>query len=212
MAADGVREVTLLGQNVNSYRGVSADGSTAGFAELVYMLAETEGLERIRFMTSHPKDLSEELIEAFGKCAELCGHIHLPVQSGSDRVLSRMNRKYSAADYIRMTEKLRSVRPDIAITTDIIVGFPGETEEDFAETLRLVKQVEFDSAFTFIYSVRRGTPAEKYPDQIPENVKHERFNRLVETVNSIAGEKNRAHTGRSNVFWQTASVKRGAIC
>lgn len=192
LVADGVREVTLLGQNVNSYQG---DGQT-DFADLIYRLNEVEGLERIRFMTSHPKDLSDKLIQAYVDCGKLCDYIHLPVQSGSSRVLKRMNRRYTRESYLQLIQKLKKAVPGITISTDIIVGFPGETEEDFQETLDLVRQVEYDSAFTFLYSIRKGTPAEKYEDQIPENVKHERFNRLVELVNSISAKKNAAYVGK----------------
>ena len=192
LVADGVREVTLLGQNVNSYRG---DENT-DFADLIYMLNEIEGLERIRFMTSHPKDLSDKLIQAYVDCEKLCNYIHLPVQCGSSRVLKEMNRKYSREDYLELIRKLRTAVPDITISTDIIVGFPGETEEEFQETLSLVAEVEYDSAFTFLYSIRKGTPAEKYEDQIPEDVKHERFNRLVDLVNEISAKKNAAYVGR----------------
>ncbi len=186
LVADGVKEITLLGQNVNSYRG--DDGTD--FASLIYMLDGIEGLERIRFMTSHPKDLSDRLIQAYKDCSRLCKNIHLPVQSGSSRILKRMNRKYTGEDYLRLVQKLREAVPDITVTTDIIVGFPGETETDFAETLTLAEQVRYDSAFTFLYSVRKGTPAEKFEEQIPEDVKHERFNRLVDTINRISAEKN----------------------
>ena len=197
LADDGVREVMLLGQNVNSYRGKSADGSLTDFSALLHQLQEVKGLERIRFMTSHPKDLSDDLIQAFRDCPKLGKYIHLPVQAGSSRVLERMNRRYSREQYLKLVDKLRSAVPDIAISTDIIVGFPGETEEDFEETLRLCEEVRYDSAFTFLYSVRKGTPAEHYEDQIPEEVKHERFNRLVEVVNRISAEKNAAYLGRT---------------
>lgn len=191
LAKDGVKEITLLGQNVNSYRGGDTD-----FAGLIYLLNEVEGIERIRFMTSHPKDLSDRLIQAFVDCDKLCKSIHLPVQSGSNEILRCMNRKYTREDYLGLVGKIRAAVPDIAISTDIIVGFPGETEEDFAETLDLCEQVQYDSAFTFLYSVRRGTPAEKYEDQIPEEEKHRRFNLLVETVNESAARKNAAYVGR----------------
>jgi len=193
LSGGGAKEVTLLGQNVNSYRG-KVD---VGFTELIYMLAEVPGIERIRFMTSHPKDLSDELVRAFFECEKLCRHIHLPLQSGSSRVLERMNRKYTGEEYLELVRKLRESSPGIAITTDIIVGFPGETEEDFLDTIDLVKKVQFDSAFTFLYSVRKGTPAEKYEDQVPEDIKHHRFNRLVDTINEISLEKNRAYVGRT---------------
>ncbi len=197
LAEDGVKEVMLLGQNVNSYRGLrESDGSIADFTDLLYMINEIEGIERIRFMTSHPKDLSEKLIEAFVQCRKLCKSLHLPVQSGSSEVLRRMNRRYTKEDYLALVSKLRQAVPEIALTTDIIVGFPGESEEDFAETLDLCQKVQYDSAFTFLYSIRRGTPAEKYEDQIPEEIKHCRFNRLVEVVNASSAQKNAAYVGR----------------
>ena len=189
---DGVKEVMLLGQNVNSFR--DADGNN--FAALIRALDEVEGLERIRFMTSHPKDLSDELIACFGDCRKLCHNIHLPVQSGSDEVLRRMNRHYNRERYMEIVKKLRATGPDISISTDIIVGFPGETEEDFLDTLSLVREVEYDSAFTFIYSPRVGTPAAKYDNQIPENIKHNRFDRLVEEVNRCSAKKNSEYLGR----------------
>lgn len=192
LVKDGVKEVMLLGQNVNSFR--DADGNN--FAALIRSLDEVEGLERIRFMTSHPKDLSDELIACFGDCKKLCHNIHLPVQSGSDEVLRRMNRHYNRQRYVEIVKKLRATCPDLSISTDIIVGFPGETEEDFLDTLSLVREVEYDSAFTFIYSPRVGTPAAKYDDQIPEKIKHDRFDRLVEDVNRCSAKKNSEYLGR----------------
>ena len=189
---DGVKEVMLLGQNVNSFR--DADGNN--FAALIRALDEVEGLERIRFMTSHPKDLSDELIACFGDCKKLCHNIHLPVQSGSDEILRRMNRHYNRERYMEIVEKLRATCPDLSISTDIIVGFPGETEEDFLDTLSLVREVEYDSAFTFIYSPRVGTPAAKYDNQIPENIKHDRFDRLVDEVNRCSAKKNSEYLGK----------------
>ncbi|MGN0672456.1 MAG: tRNA (N6-isopentenyl adenosine(37)-C2)-methylthiotransferase MiaB [Anaerovoracaceae bacterium] len=191
LVADGVVEVTLLGQNVNSYKG----GEGYDFADLIYDLNDIEQLRRIRFMTSHPKDLSDRLIQAFVDCDRLCNSIHLPVQSGSDEILRRMNRRYDHDKYLNLVRKLKASVPDITVTTDIIVGFPGETEEDFEETLRMAREVEYDSAFTFLYSIRKGTPAEKYEDQIPEEVKHERFNRLVDCINETAAKKNSAYVG-----------------
>ena len=200
LVADGVKEITLLGQNVNSYHGsshdVSHDATGTDFADLIYLLDEVKGLERIRFMTSHPKDLSDKLIDAYRRCDKLHPYIHLPVQSGSDRILARMNRKYTAQAYLDLVNRLKATVPNLCITTDLIVGFPGETEEDFLKTLNLCHQVQFDSAFTFIYSVRKGTPAENYGDQVPEEVKHDRFNRLVEVINRYAAEKNQAYVGR----------------
>jgi len=189
LVSDGVKEITLLGQNVNSYSG------DVDFAGLIHLLNSIEGLERIRFMTSHPKDLSDRLIQTFAECEKLCNYIHLPVQSGSTNVLVRMNRKYTKENYVKLIDRLRTANPEISITTDIIVGFPGETDKDFEDTLDLVKKIEFDSAFTFLYSIRKGTPAEMYKDQIPEEVKHERFNRLVDLLNEISLKKNKALEG-----------------
>lgn len=186
LADDGVIEVMLLGQNVNSF--IDDKGNT--FPTLVKEINKIEGLERIRFMTSNPKDLSDELIDCYRTCEKLCKHIHLPVQSGSSSVLKRMNRRYDRDKYISIIDKLKAACPEIAITTDIIVGFPGETEEEFKETLSLVEYVEYDSAFTFIYSPREGTPAAGFSDQIPYDVKHERFERLNEVVNRYSLEKN----------------------
>ena len=191
LVADGVKEIMLLGQNVNSY-----DGNGTSFAELLKMLNDVDGLERIRFMTSNPKDLSDELIEAFTVCDKLCKNLHLPIQSGSNRVLKRMNRKYTREDYLKLIEKLRKTVPDITLSTDIIVGFPGESNEDFEETLSIVKEVEYDSAFTFIYSIRKGTPAEKFEDQIEESEKPRRFDLLVNAVNEISEKKNKAYQDR----------------
>lgn len=191
LVEDGVKEIMLLGQNVNSY-----DGDGTSFAELLKMINEIDGLERIRFMTSNPKDLSDELIEAFTVCDKLCHNLHLPIQSGSNRVLKRMNRKYTREDYLKLIEKLRIRVPDITLSTDIIVGFPGETDEDFEETLSLVKEVEYDSAFTFIYSIRKGTPAEKFDNQVEESEKHKRFDLLVSTVNEISEKKNKVYQDR----------------
>lgn len=197
LASDGVKEVTLLGQNVNSYMGESDDGqSTCDFADLIHLINEVDGIERIRFMTSHPKDLSDKLINSFCECEKLCHYFHLPVQAGSDSVLKRMNRRYTREDYFRLIKKLRTVDPKMSISTDIIAGFPGETDEDFEETLSLCEEVRYDSAFTFLYSIRNGTPAAEYEDQIPEEVKHERFNRLVDVVNRISAEKNAEYVGR----------------
>lgn len=186
LVADGVREVMLLGQNVDSYKDVQGNS----FADLIKAVNEIKGLDRIRFMTSHPKDISDEMIECFGSCEKLCKNIHLPVQSGSDQVLKRMNRHYDSETYLAIVEKLRSVCPDITISTDVIVGFPGESEEDFEKTLEIARMVRYDSAFTFIYSPREGTPAAKFEDQIPDDICHERFNRLVELMDSISLEKN----------------------
>lgn len=180
LVADGVSEVMLLGQNVNSYGKTLENPVT--FAQLLTMLEEVEGLKRIRFMTSHPKDLSDELIEVMAKSKKICHHLHLPLQSGSSRVLKEMNRRYDKEKYLNLVEKIRTAIPDISLTTDIIVGFPGETEEDFQETLDVVKKAGYDTAFTFIYSKRTGTPAAAKEDQVPADVTKERFNRLLALV------------------------------
>jgi tRNA-2-methylthio-N6-dimethylallyladenosine synthase len=193
LSSKGYKEITLLGQNVNSY---GKDLKDMTFAGLLRMVNQVEGIDRVRFMTSHPKDLTEDVILAVKECDKVCEHIHLPVQSGSTQILKKMNRKYSKEDYLVLVEKIKSEIDGAALTTDIIIGFPGETEEDFHETLDLVAKVEFDSAFTFIYSVRKGTPAEKYETQVPEDIKHERFNRLVELINSISERKNREYKNK----------------
>ncbi|MDD7178771.1 MAG: tRNA (N6-isopentenyl adenosine(37)-C2)-methylthiotransferase MiaB [Lachnospiraceae bacterium] len=187
LVADGVVEVMLLGQNVNSY-GKNLEQPVT-FAELLREIEKIEGLERIRFMTSHPKDLSDELIEVMAQSKKICKHMHLPLQSGSSRILKKMNRHYDKEQYLALVEKLRAAIPDIAITTDIIVGFPGETKEDFLETLDVVQKVRYDSAFTFIYSKRSGTPAAEMEDQVPEAEVKENFDMLLKEVQHIAAEK-----------------------
>lgn len=187
LVANGVVEVMLLGQNVNSY-GKTLENPIS-FAKLLEKVEEVEGLKRIRFMTSHPKDLSDELIKVMAKSKKICKQMHLPLQSGSSRLLKIMNRHYDKEQYLLLIEKLRKAIPDIGITTDIIVGFPGETEDDFLETIDVVKKARYDSAFTFIYSKRSGTPAAKMPDQVPEDVVKDRFNRLLNVVNEISKEK-----------------------
>ena len=193
LVADGVCEIMLLGQNVNSY-GKNLEHPVT-FAELLRMVNEIDGLKRIRFMTSHPKDLSDDLILAMKECDKVCKHMHLPLQSGSSRLLKLMNRHYDKEQYLTIVKKLREAIPDIALTTDIIVGFPGETEEDFMETLDVVKQVEYDSAFTFIYSKRTGTPAAAMENQCdPKEVK-EHFDMLLQKVQAISTKKAMALTG-----------------
>ena len=194
LVADGVTEVMLLGQNVNSYGKTLKDPVT--FAQLLEKVEQIEGLKRIRFMTSHPKDLSDDLILAMKECDKVCKHMHLPLQSGSSRILKIMNRHYDKEQYLTIVKKLREAIPDIALTTDIIVGFPGETEEDFQETLEVVKQVEYDSAFTFIYSKRTGTPAAAMEDQCdPEEVKRH-FDLLLKEVQQISAKKAMALEGK----------------
>lgn len=185
----GSKEITLLGQNVNSY-GRGLENKTT-FAQLLYRINDIKGVERIRFMTSHPKDISDELIYAFRDLDHLCNFLHLPVQAGSSRILKLMNRKYTKEDYLRKIDKIRQVNPDIALSTDIMVGFPGETEEDFEETLDLVKRVEYDTSFTFLYSMRSGTPAAKSLNQVPDKIKHERFQKLLDILYPIQYEKNK---------------------
>ena len=195
LVADGVKEVMLLGQNVNSY-GKNLD-TPMTFSELLKEIEKIEGLERIRFMTSHPKDLSDELIETMKNSKKICNHFHLPLQSGSSRILKIMNRRYDKERYLELVRKIREAVPDIAITTDIIVGFPGETEEDFLETMDVVRQVEYDSAFTFIYSKRTGTPAASMDDQSPDDVVKDRFDRLLNLVQEISAKKAGALTGQT---------------
>jgi tRNA-2-methylthio-N6-dimethylallyladenosine synthase len=178
LAGQGVREVTLLGQNVNAYAGPMADGAIVDLATLIHHVAAVPGIERIRFTTSHPLELNDSLIEAFAHVPQLASHLHLPVQSGSDRVLALMKRGYTAIEFKEKVRKLRSVRPDICISSDFIVGFPGESERDFEATLALVREVGFDQSFSFIYSRRPGTPAASLPDETPTEVKHERLARL----------------------------------
>ena len=197
LAKEGVVEIMLLGQNVNSYGKNLEEPVT--FAELLRMVEQVDGIERIRFMTSHPKDLSDELIEVMASSKKICRHLHLPVQSGSSRLLKLMNRKYTKEQYLSLVDKLRAAMPDLAITTDIIVGFPGETEEDFQETLDIVRKAEYDSAFTFIYSKRSGTPAAKMEGQVPDDVVHERFDRLLKVVGEVAKEKNKRLEGRTEL-------------
>ncbi len=192
--SDGVVEIMLLGQNVNSY-GKNLEHPVT-FAQLLTEIEKIDGLKRIRFMTSHPKDLSDELIEVMGRSEKICNHLHLPLQSGSSRLLKIMNRNYTKEQYLALVEKIRKAVPDIALTTDIIVGFPGETEEDFEETLDVVRKVRYDSAFTFIYSKRTGTPAAGMENQVPEDVVKERFDRLLKEVQEIASEQSDRLTGQ----------------
>ena len=187
LVKNGGVEIMLLGQNVNSY-GKNLEHPMT-FAQLLEEVEKIDGLERIRFMTSHPKDLSDELIEVLGKSKKICKHLHLPLQSGSSRILKEMNRHYTKEQYLELVKKIRAAVPDIALTTDIIVGFPGETEEDFLETMEVVKEVQYDSAFTFIYSKRTGTPAATKEDQVSPEVVKDRFDRLLHVVQEIGSQK-----------------------
>lgn len=193
LVADGVVEVMLLGQNVNSYGKNLEEPMT--FAQLLQEVEKIEGLKRIRFMTSHPKDLSDELIEVMKNSKKICKHLHLPLQSGSTEILKVMNRRYAKEQYLNLVERIRAAIPDISLTTDIIVGFPGETEEDFLETMDVVEKVRYDSAFTFIYSKRTGTPAAAMENQIPDDVVKDRFDRLLSKVQEIGREMSSRDTG-----------------
>jgi tRNA-2-methylthio-N6-dimethylallyladenosine synthase len=196
LADSGVREVTLLGQNVNSWGRDLAPGIRTEFGELLRACDAVPGIERIRFTSPHPKDFREPVIEAMAECASVCEHVHLPAQSGSSRVLKAMRRTYDRTRYLRLVDRVRGAIPDLALGTDLIVGFPGETDDDFSETVSLVEEVRFDSAFTFIYSPRSGTEAASMPDQVPEDAKHERLEALVEVVQRIAAERNRERIGK----------------
>jgi tRNA-2-methylthio-N6-dimethylallyladenosine synthase len=196
LAHEGVREVTLLGQNVNSYGRDLPPGARSDFAELLRACDAIAGIDRIRFTSPHPKDFRAPVIAAMAECTAVCEHAHLPLQSGSSRVLKRMRRTYGRERYLRLVDELRAAIPDLALTTDIIVGFPGETEADFRETLAVVEEVGYDGAFTFVYSPRGGTEAAAMPDQVPRDVKGERIERLIEVVQKVALERNRARVGR----------------
>jgi len=201
LAADGVIEVMLLGQNVNSY-GKTLD-EPVSFAQLLSEIEKIEGIERIRFMTSHPKDLSDDLIEVMKNSKKICRHLHLPLQSGSSRLLKLMNRKYTKEDYLELVGKIRRAIPDISLTTDIIVGFPGETEEDFEDTLDVVRKVGYDNAFTFIYSKRAGTPAATMKDQVDEKVAKDRFDRLLQVIQQTCKKA----AARDEHTWQKVLVE-----
>lgn len=194
LASDGVKEVTLLGQNVNSYgKGLE---KPVTFAQLLKMVNEVEGIERIRFMTSHPKDISDELIETVAKCDKVCKHIHLPVQAGNDEILEKMNRHYTKERYIEITEKIKKAMPDCAITTDIMVGFPGEGDKEIEDTLDVIRRVRYNSAFTFIYSKRTGTPAAVMENQVSDEQAKKNFNAVLDTLNPIIYEINRQKVGK----------------
>ena len=200
LAKQGYKEIMLLGQNVNSYMRVEREKGEANyeidsFAKLLRRINEIDGIERIRFISPHPKDFTDDVIEAIRDCDKICKLIHLPLQSGSTEILRRMNRKYSKEQYLTLVDKIKTMIPNIKLTTDIIVGFPGETEEDFQDTLDVCKKVEYEQAYMFIYSIREGTPAQKMVDQVPEDVKHERFDRLKKTVEEIIEKNNKNYIG-----------------
>ena len=196
LARDGVREITLLGQNVNSYGRDLLPEVRTDFGELLRACDAVEGIERIRFTSPHPKDFRRPVIEAMAECEAVCEHAHLPLQSGSTRILKAMRRTYSRERYLRLAEEMRAAIGDLALTTDLIVGFPGETDEDFEQTLAAVEEVGYDSAFTFVFSPRRGTEAATMPAQVPDEVKQERIERLIETVQRVAEVRNRERIGR----------------
>ena len=197
LVSEGVVEIMLLGQNVNSYGKTLENPMT--FAQLLQEIEKIDGLKRVRFMTSHPKDLSDELIDVMAHSKKICKQMHLPLQSGSDRLLKIMNRHYDKQHYLEIVDKLRKAIPDIGISTDIIVGFPGETEEDFNETLDVVKKVQYDSAFTFIYSKRSGTPAAEMENQVPQDIVKDRFDRLLKVVNEISSKKTAKYEGTTQL-------------
>lgn len=210
LVADGVSEIMLLGQNVNSYGKTLEEPVT--FAQLLKMLEPIEGLRRIRFMTSHPKDLSDELIQTMAESRKICHHLHLPLQSGSSRILKEMNRKYNKEQYLALVEKIRKAIPDISLTTDIIVGFPGETEEDFRETLDVVERAGYDTAFTFLYSKRTGTPAASKENQVPQETAKERFNRLLALVQEKGRERSSRFAGTvQEVLVEEESKEKGVF-
>jgi len=208
LAAQGVMEVTLLGQNVNAYRGLMADGARIDLATLIHHVARVPGVERIRFTTSHPLEFSDSLIEAFASVPQLANHLHLAVQSGSDRVLALMKRGYTALEFKDRVRRLRAVRPDISLSSDFIVGFPGESERDFSATLALVREVGFDQSFSFIYSRRPGTPAASLPDEVEPGVQHERLVRLQAQLESQARAISESMVGtRQRVLVERAARK-----
>ena len=195
LGCGGVKEVTLLGQNVNAYQGTRHDGTRADFADLIRYVAAVEGIDRVRYTTSHPVDFSQRLVEVYGQVPELVSHVHLPVQSGSNRILSQMKRQYTTAEYEDIVDRLRGYRPDLSLSSDFIVGFPGETDNDFEQTIDLIHRVGFDQSFSFIYSARPGTPAAQLPDPVPASLKQERLAQLQETIRSIAASISQAMIG-----------------
>lgn len=209
LADQGVREVTLLGQNVNAYRGVTPDGDTADFAMLLEYVSEIDGIERIRYTTSHPREFTQRIIDAYAKLPKLVSHVHLPVQAGSDRILAAMKRGYTALEYKSIVRRLKAARPGISIATDFIVGFPGETAEDFERTMDLIEDVGFDASFSFIYSPRPGTPAARLPDDTPYQVKLERLQRLQKRIDENASEISRGMLGKIERVLVIGPARRG---
>lgn len=210
LACQGVREVTLLGQNVNAYRGPMQDGETADFALLLEYVAEIPGIERLRYTTSHPREFTQRLIDAYTQLPKLVDHVHLPVQSGSDRILTAMKRGYTAAEYKSIIRRLRAARPGVCVGSDFIVGFPGETDADFEATMALVNDVGFDASFSFMYSPRPGTPAASLPDQVPLQVKQSRLARLQARLNELGRSVNQAMVGSVQAVLVEGASKKDA--
>jgi len=210
LAAQGVQEVTLLGQNVNAYRGLMGDGDAADFAFLLDCVHDLPGIERIRYTTSHPREMTPRLIEAYARLPKLVSHLHLPVQSGSDRVLATMKRGYTALEYKSIVRRLRAVRPDISLSTDFIVGFPGETEADFEATMKLIDEVGFDASFSFLYSPRPGTPAAELADDTPQDVKAQRLKRLQKRIEAQAQAISAAMVGTVQRILVEGAAKKDA--
>ena len=209
LADQGVKEVTLLGQNVNAYRGRTPEGDAADFAMLLEYVSEIEGIERIRYTTSHPREFTQRLIDAYAKLPKLVSHVHLPVQAGSDRILSAMKRGYTALESKSIIRRLKAARPGIAIATDFIVGFPGETAEDFEKTMKLIEDVGFDASFSFIYSPRPGTPAARLPDDTPYAVKLERLQRLQKKIDENATAISASMLGKIERVLVLGPARRG---
>ena len=211
LAAQGVREVNLLGQNVNGYLGDTHDGSQIGFADLLRYVAAIEGIDRVRYTTSHPLHFTDDIIAVYTDVPELVDHLHLPVQSGSDRILGLMKRGYTAQSYIEAVEKLRVVRPNISMSSDFIIGFPGETDDDFEQTMDLIEAVGFDQSFSFIYSQRPGTPAAELADDVPMDVKKARLARLQDRINTMAAEISQRMVGSEQVVLVDGVSRKNAL-
>jgi tRNA-2-methylthio-N6-dimethylallyladenosine synthase len=208
LAEQGVREINLLGQNVNAYRGATHDGGTASLADLIHVIASIDGLDRIRFTTSHPVEFTDDLIDAYATVPELVSHLHLPVQSGSDRILALMKRGHTAIEYKSKIRALRKIRPNISMSSDFIIGFPGETEKDFEDTMKLIEQVGFDHSFSFIYSRRPGTPASDIPDDVPAEVKKKRLSILQGRIAGMAMEISHNMVGNTENVLVTGVSKK----
>ena len=209
LAEQGVREVTLLGQNVNAYRGEMHDGSEADFALLIRYVAQIDGIDRIRYTTSHPLEFTDNLIQVYREVPKLVSHLHLPVQSGSDRILNAMKRRYTAAEYIEIIDKIKSARPDISLSSDFIVGFPSETDQDFEDTMELIKSVGYDTSFSFIYSARPGTPASDLPDNVPMDVKKARLARLQKEILENAQKISQSMVGTRQTILVDRKARKG---